>query len=284
MSGRSRLDVVALYVPANRPALFDKALTGPADVVIIDLEDAVPPAGKQEARDHAHRWLTGRATAERARVSVRVNAVGTAEQEADLALLAGLAGLHSVRVPKVESPGDVAAVLAATRGAHPIHALLESAAGIEAAGGIARSPGVTALAIGEADLRSDLGVTSDEGLLWCRSRVVVSARAAGLPAPMMSAWTDLGDAEGLLASCRAGRARGFLGRTAVHPAQIPAIRAGFAPTEPEVEDARQVLAGLADAESVHRAIAVSRTGQMVDRAMIRGAELTLALHAALRED
>ncbi|WP_433045756.1 HpcH/HpaI aldolase/citrate lyase family protein [Dactylosporangium sp. CS-033363] len=262
-------DLVALYVPGDRPALFDKALAGPADVVILDLEDAVPAAGKDTARAAVAAWLASLAVADRARISVRVNGGSSA----DLAVLSGLPGLHSVRVPKVESPADVERVVAA-----PVHALLESAAGIEAAFAIARAPQVAALALGEADLRSDLGVTSDEGLVWARSRVVVAARAAGLPAPMMSAWTDLADAEGLVASCRAGRAMGFLGRTAVHPKQVEPILTGFAPSPEEVAAAQALLDSLAAAGAGGRAVAVTASGRMVDPAMIRGAERTLAVH------
>jgi citrate lyase subunit beta / citryl-CoA lyase len=277
----TRPDVVALYVPGNRPALFDKALAGPADVVILDLEDAVPLDGKDQARSHVRAWLADLDREGRSRVSVRVNAVGTQPHDADLAALGGLAGLHSVRVPKVESAADVARVVAVTDGGHPVHVLLETAVGIEAAAEIAAAPGVAALAIGEADLRSDLGVTADEGLVWSRSRVVVAARAAGLPAPMMSAWTDLADPEGLLASCRTGRTHGFLGRTAVHPAQVATIRAGFTPGDDEVDRARTLLADLASAGDDGRAVAVTSAGRMVDRAMVRNAEQVLALHAAL---
>ncbi|WP_433076557.1 HpcH/HpaI aldolase/citrate lyase family protein [Dactylosporangium sp. CA-052675] len=280
-------DLVALYVPGDRPALFAKALAGPADLVILDLEDAVAVGGKDGARAAVRDWLTALDPAARARISVRVNGAGTPAGEADLAALAGIAGiagiagLHSVRVPKVESPAEVARVVAAL-GPVPVHALLESAAGIEAAAGIARAPQVAALALGEADLRSDLGVTSDDGLVWARSRVIVAARAAGLPAPMMSAWTDLADTEGLIASCRAGRAMGFLGRTAVHPKQVEPILTGFAPDPGEVAAARALLDSLAAAGAGGRAVAVTATGRMVDPAMVRGAERVLAVHAHIR--
>nr|BFE56569.1 CoA ester lyase [Dactylosporangium thailandense] len=274
-------DLVALYVPGDRPALFGKALAGPADVVILDLEDAVPAGGKDAARAAVRAWLLGLDPPARARISVRVNGVGTPGGDDDLAALAHVAGLHSVRVPKVESPAEVARVVAAL-GPVPVHALLESAVSIEAAADIARAPQVAALALGEADLRSDLGVTSDDGLVWARSRVIVAARAAGLPAPMMSAWTDLADTEGLIASCRAGRAMGFLGRTAVHPKQVEPILTGFAPDPGEVAAAQALLDSLAAAGAGGRAVAVTATGRMVDPAMVRGAERVLAVHAHIR--
>lgn len=276
------LDLVALYVPGDRPARYDKALAAPADVVILDLEDAVPATGKDDARAAARDWLSALPPTSRTRVSVRINAVGTAAGDADLAALAGFTGLHSVRVPKVESPADVARVVAAL-GPVPVHALLESAAGVEAVAAIATAPQVAALALGEADLRSDLGVTSDAGLAWARSRMVVAARAAGLPAPMMSAWTDLADTDGLVASCRTGRAMGFLGRTAIHPKQIEPILSGFAPSTEEVAAAEELLDSLATAEASGRAVAVTTTGRMVDPAMIRGAQRTLAVHTHVRQ-
>jgi citrate lyase subunit beta/citryl-CoA lyase len=182
-------------------------------------------------------------------------------------------------VPKVESADDIARVARALD--VRVHALLETASGVEAAAVIASAPQVSALALGEADLRSDLGVSSDEGLVWSRSRVIVAARAAGLPSPMMSAWTDLADTEGLVVSCRRGRAVGFVGRTAVHPSQIEPIHQGFLPSDDETAQARELLADLERAGSVDASVAVTADGRMVDPAMVRGAQLVLALHARI---
>ena len=124
----------------------------------------------------------------------------------------------------------------------PLHCLIESARGVEAAFEIASAdPNVASIALGEADLRSDLGVTGEEGLLWARSRIVVAARAADLPAPAMSVYAQIDDLDGLAASCRRGRALGFIGRAAIHPKQLRVIAECFMPTEAEASAARELL-------------------------------------------
>lgn len=273
-------DIVALYVPGNRPARFDTALSSGADVIIVDLEDAVPDDAKAAARASARRWLEDLSEDDRRRVSLRVNTVGTARGDADLAALVGLSGIHSVRVPKVQSLQDITHVVSLLEDARVV-ALVETARGIEDAASIAESPHVVGVALGEADLRSDLGIFSDEGLSWCRARIVVAARAAGLPPPMMSVWTDLADTEGLVASCRAGRALGFLGRTAVHPSQVEPIRQGFLPSAEEVSAAKETLAVLEKASWEGAGVAVLGSGRMVDSAMVGAARRVLALHAQL---
>src|SRR5690606_31805273 len=106
----------------------------------------------------------------------------------------------------------------------PLLPLLESAAGIEQAHQIATAhPAVRGIALGEADLSADLGITDETALNWPRSRAVVAARAAGLPPPAQSVYPDIRDIDGLARSCAAGRALGFLGRTAIHPRQLPVI-------------------------------------------------------------
>jgi citrate lyase subunit beta/citryl-CoA lyase len=130
---------------------------------------------------------------------------------------------------------------------------------------------VASLALGEADLAAELGLDGEDAFSWVRCRVVVAARAAGLPAPMMSAYPDLRDLAGLADSCAAGRRLGMRGRTAVHPSQVPVIRAAFAPTDADVAWAREVVAA-AGAGGVARL----GDGSMVDAAMTRRAEAILA--------
>lgn len=258
--------LTALYVPGDRPDRFDKAATSGADVVILDLEDAVAPAARTGARTEVARWLRAGSLPAGVDLQVRVNPLNGPWGADDLAALPADV---AVRVPKVESAADVDAVLAA--GPRVVHALLETAAGVEAAGEVARHPAVASLALGEADLRADLGVEPSLGggaLDWCRARLVVAARAAGLPAPMMSVWPHLSDVDGLAASCRAGRALGMRGRAAIHPVQLPVIRAAFAPTDAERRWAEDVLAALEDSAG---GVAVLSSGAMVDAAMARRA-------------
>ncbi|GFJ89236.1 HpcH/HpaI aldolase/citrate lyase family protein [Phytohabitans rumicis] len=168
------------------------------------------------------------------------------------------------------------AVRRAARTAIPLHPLIESAAGVEAAYTIAMAhPAVASIGLGEADLRSDLGVTDEAALAWPRGRIVVAARAAGLPPPAMSVYADLSDMDGLAASCRLGRSQGFLGRAAIHPRQLPAIVAAFRPPPEEVARAMAVLSALADGD----ATVVLPDGRFADRAMVGAARRTVELAA-----
>ncbi|GAA3733579.1 citrate lyase subunit beta/citryl-CoA lyase [Spinactinospora alkalitolerans] len=263
-----------LYVPGDRPDRVRKALAGEADVVIVDLEDAVAPAAKAAARSETAALLS---RPQAKPVQVRVNDVGTDAGRADLAALAGLPGLGGVRVPKVEEAATLTGIADALPGA-ALHVLLESALGVERAHALATAhPAVASIALGEVDLGAELGVSEESGLLWARSRTVVAARAAGLPAPAQSVYARVRDLDGLAASCRAGRALGFLGRTAIHPAQLPVIARSYLPDEEEVAAARGIVAAAADAERSGTGALALPDGRFVDVAVVRGAERTLAL-------
>lgn len=262
-----------LYAPADRPDRVAKAFASTADVVLVDLEDAVAPTHKDEARENAVRLLTSPARP----VQVRVNHPSTPWHTADLAAVAALPVSVGVRLPKVESPEEIHAAEAALPG-RALHPLIESALGVERALEIATaSPWIASLGLGEADLRSDLGVTDDAGLTWARSRVIVAARAARLAPPSMSAYVNVRDLEGLAASCRAGRALGFRGRTAIHPSQLDTIRAAFLPTPQEVSRARDVLARIADATAAGVGAIALADGTFLDVAMVEQARTVLAL-------
>lgn len=252
------MSTVALYVPGSRPDRFEKAAATGAEV-ILDLEDAVEAGAKDEARTYVADWVA-RA---RAPLQVRVNRPGSVELAADLAALPRDVPL---RVPKVERPEDLAGL-----GGRPLHVLIESALGIENLLSIATTEGVATIALGEADLAAELGLDGEDALGWVRSRLVVAARAAGLPAPMMAAYPALSDLDGLAASCDVGRRLGMRGRTAVHPAQLPVIRSAFAPRADELDWARAVLAIL-DRGGVARL----SDGSMIDAAMARRARAILA--------
>ncbi|WP_431909398.1 HpcH/HpaI aldolase/citrate lyase family protein [Amycolatopsis thermoflava] len=263
-----------LYVPADRPDRVAKALDSAADVVLVDLEDAVAPARKDEARANAVRLLSEPLAR---RVQVRINHASTPWHMADLAALAGLPAEVGARIPKVELPAEIHALAEALPG-RDLHPLIESALGVERALEIATaSPQVASIGLGEADLRSDLGVTDEAGLAWARSRVVVAARAARLVPPVMSAYTNVRDLDGLAASCRAGRALGFRGRTAIHPAQLDTIRAAFLPSEQEVSRAREVLSRLDDATAAGVGAIALTDGTFLDVAMLEQARTVLAL-------
>ena len=155
-----------------------------------------------------------------------------------------------------------------------LYALLETALAVEQAYAIAGAhPNLRGIALGEADLRADLGVRDDTGLDWPRSRVVVAARAAGLPPPPQSVHPDTRDLDGLAASCAHGRALGFLGRAAIHPRQLPVIERAYLPTEAEIERAEAVLKAAATDQGAQ----ALPDGRFVDAAVVTAAQRTLSL-------
>jgi citrate lyase subunit beta/citryl-CoA lyase len=263
--------VTALYVPGDRPDRFDKAVATGAQLVILDLEDAVGPAQKEAARDCVVEWLRARQDAQAPAIEVRVNADDTD----DLAALAAVSGSFGLRVPKVESPAAIDAVVTAFGRAVEVTALIETALGIESAGSVAAHPAVMALNLGEADLASDLGSTDPAVLDWCRIRLLVATRAASKPAPMMSVYTDIGDLDGLRADTLRGKSMGFIGRTAIHPSQVPVIADAFRPSDDELLWAEAVLAA-----TEHGGVTTLTSGEMVDPAMRGRAESIIALAAA----
>ncbi|MEV0845432.1 CoA ester lyase [Streptomyces sp. NPDC049954] len=286
-----------LYAPGDRPEVVAKALRSGADVVLIDLEDAVAPGRKEYARTATAELLSAPQPGPAA-VHVRVNALSGPFARADLEALSGLPGLAGLRLPKIESPREVLDVVrvlgewgergergepqkrekrgeAAGAGAVPgLYPLLESALGIENAFAVASAdPAVRGIALGEADLRADLGMRDEAALTWPRARAVVAARAAGLAPPAQSVYPHVRDVEGLAASCLRGRSLGFLGRTAIHPRQLPVIERSYLPTSREVEAARETLAA-AGRDAGALALA---DGRFVDAAVVAGARRTLTL-------
>jgi citrate lyase subunit beta / citryl-CoA lyase len=247
-----------LYVPGDRPERVEKALASRAHAVIVDLEDGVAPAAKAAARAGLASLLGDRREKP---VFVRVNAGEGVDLEAVEALV-----VDGVVAPKVAGPEDVPAT------SLPVHCLIESAAGVEAAYAIASAPGVAGISLGESDLRSQTGAL-EAGLDWARARIVNAAVAAGLPRPPQSVYPKLGDLEGLAHSCRRGRELGHLGRTAIHPEQLEVIERAYLPSKDEVDHARQTIERL-EAEAGASALP---GGEMVDAAMLGAARQIVAL-------
>ena len=272
-----------LYVPGSDPRRIEKALASEADAVILDLEDAVAPNRKEEARTTVAEVL--RSEHEKP-VFVRINAPDSALAEEDVEAVAG-ARLAGLRLPKTESPESVRLVaqwlekLGCEAG---LQCLIESALGLEFAFEIARAhEKVVGMSLGEADLAADLGVRGDAGLLYARSRLVAATRAAGLPGPVQSVYTNVRDAEGLRRSTMEGKNMGFVGRSAIHPAQIEVINEVFTPTEEEVAVAKDLLARLEESTGTGTGAFALEDGRFVDEAVVGSARLTLALARRYRE-
>jgi citrate lyase subunit beta/citryl-CoA lyase len=255
--------ITGLYVPGDRPDRFDKAVATGADLVILDLEDAVAPDRKATARAAVTSWLAGARPG--CVVQVRVNE----GDDDDLAALRPLTGFE-LRLPKVESPAQVDRVAAALPGV-PVTALVESASGVEQAAAIAAHPAVTRLALGESDLASELGTRTDAVLDHARVRLLYAARAAGLPAPMLSAYPAIRDLAGLRADTERGRALGWVGRVAIHPSQLPVIAEVFHPSDADRHWAEEVVAA-----TTGGGVSTLPNGDMVDPAMLGRAEAILA--------
>ncbi len=270
--------VTLLYVPADQQARVAKALTLDADVVIVDLEDAVTPGGKTAARAELPGMLTTRGSQ---RVQVRVNGLCTPWGSEDLAMVRDLDPDVEVRLPKVESPADVDRAVAVMGNGRRVHCLLETATAVEHAFDIgSHGPNLASIGLGEQDLRSQLGLAHDTALDWARGRIVMAAAASGLPPPVQSVYTRVRDFKGLARSCAEGRARGFVGRCAIHPAQIPVIRAAFRPDAEDVRRARELLVELETARDGGTGVAVLEDGSFVDVAMAAGARRVLQLEEA----
>ncbi|RGE16305.1 CoA ester lyase [Leucobacter sp. wl10] len=276
-AAHNHIPLTLLYAPGNRPDRVAKALVAGADVVVIDLEDAVVPAQKTAARSHLAPALSEWGGSPQ--VQVRVNARGSEWHKADLETVAELDLRVGIRLPKVHSAEDVQAA-ATTDPARGIHALIESALGVENAFGIA-SAGVISVGLGEADLRSSLGLRAgaagEPGLAWQRARIVNAAAAAGLLPPLMSVYTNVRDEDGLRRSCEAGRALGFLGRSAIHPAQLAPIRESFTPTHAEVLQAEETLRRVGDRTSDAAGTVVLADGSFIDAAMVETARRVLGI-------
>jgi citrate lyase subunit beta/citryl-CoA lyase len=264
-------------VPGHRHDLIAKARASAADAIVIDLEDGVPPQEKARARAGVAEAL--RSPAAQAML-VRVNSVSSGLAADDIAAAAS-PNLAGVRVAKVESAEDVRFVaerLAAAGCAAAIHCLIESAAGLERIAQVASAhAAVGGIALGEADLAADLGARGDEALLYARSRCVVAARAASLPPPVQSVFTDLADDEGLRRSTESGCALGFFGRSAVHPRQLATINDVYTPTAERVREARELVERLEVAGAEGSSAFVLADGRFVDPAVVEFARRTLAL-------
>lgn len=264
--------ITALYVPGDRPDRFGKALSSWAQMVIVDLEDSVAPERKRFARRAVGDWLVERAGAAGPLIQVRVNV----DRRADVEMLAEIEGPFELRLPKVESCRDLDSLSSCPGGSGGVTATIETARGVVDADEIANHPLVSRLAIGDADLASDLGAGTDMVLDHAHLRVLFSARAAGLPAPMMSVYPDIADLDGLRTDTIHGRRIGMIGRAAIHPRQLAVISDVFRPSPTELEWAHEVLEAVAAG-----GVTTLGSGEMVDPAMAGRAELLVAIAAAV---
>ena len=255
-----------LFVPGNRPERFDKACAAGADAVILDLEDAVAPPGKDAARDAVRRWLE-----EGGRAWLRVNGTDTPWHDGDLALLA-LSGVVGVLLPKAEHPDELQALSRHMRAGTPLVPLVETALGLWNARELASVAGVQRLAFGSVDFQVDLSIQGDrDELLFARSQLVLASRVAGVLPPVDGVTVGIDDDDILQADVARARRLGFGGKLCIHPRQVPAVQAGFRPSAADLEWARRVIQA-ADAAGQD---AVRVEGKLVDKPVIDRARALL---------
>ncbi|MGV3569096.1 MAG: HpcH/HpaI aldolase/citrate lyase family protein [Ramlibacter sp.] len=276
MKGRVRAARSFLFVPASRPDRFAKALACGADCVVLDLEDAVAPDEKPQARVLLARELERLDAASRQRLLVRINATATPWHEDDLALVAQEAarGLAGVMVPKAESPQELARLAADLGGNAQLVPLVESLQGLDAADLLARAPQVARLAFGHLDFQLDVGMRcgrDEAALAGVRSALVFASRRAGIPSPVDGVTVATSDDEACSADARRASEGGFGGKLCIHPAQVPIVNAAFSPDPAQVAWARRVL----EAQAAHAGGVFVVDGRMVDAPVLAAARRLL---------
>jgi (3S)-malyl-CoA thioesterase len=229
----------ALYLPASNPRAIEKARGLSADMIMLDLEDAVRPGLKDEARDAAVSAVAGgfgdRLTA------IRINSAETAWHAGDIVAVRTSA-CDFVILPKVETAVQAEEVAQMT--GKPLLAMVETPQGVLNAAGTAGALGVAGLIAGTNDLANELHIppgSGRTGLVHALQSIVIAARAAGIWA-FDGVFNDLNDPEGLEAECQEGRRFGFDGKTLIHPNQIACANRIWSPSAEEVEEAHALVA------------------------------------------
>ncbi|HLQ34915.1 MAG TPA: CoA ester lyase [Chloroflexota bacterium] len=282
-----------MFVPGHRQRMIDKALASAADVLFLDVEDGVPPAEKDLARETIASSL--RTVAEQPPQGrhplrfVRINAIGHERMHADLSTVLG-PGLEGLCLPKVEYADQIREVdglLAQPdpKGEIRYIASIESALGlINAAQIAAASPRMAGLMFGAEDFSKDLGlptlrVAEASELLYARSAIIMAATAAHIQS-IDGVWPDIQDPDGLLKDSLQARRLGFTGKSLIHPGQIEIVNNVFRPDEGEVEYAQRVIAAFEEGQARGDG-AIALGGQLIDLPIVDRARRTLAMHEAL---
>jgi citrate lyase subunit beta/citryl-CoA lyase len=275
-----------LFTPGDRPDLIEKAIRSGTDAVIVDLEDAVALEAKEKARD----GLANLPPAE-IPIYVRTNGPETELMWPDVAA-AGQAGVTGIVIPKAEDPDTLVQVdgaltvleIAAGRepGATGVIPLIESGLGVRNTYDLAcASERVECVMFGggeQGDLVADLGVEwtpEGTGLLHARSEVLLASRAAGIEQPMEAVFMDFRNLEALRVECELAARLGYVGKVAIHPAQVAVIHDVFTPAPEVVAHQRKILAAFEEALAAGKA-SIGVDGKMVDYAVARVARTVIA--------
>ena len=275
-----------LYMPSSNDRALEKAKSIPCDGLILDLEDAVAPDAKEQARENACAAARSGEYGRR-ELTIRVNGIGTQWHAADLAAAAA-AGPDAVVVPKVGSAQEVRALVAALEGAGApertkLWAMVETPGAMLRAEEIAgASDRLTVLVMGTNDLNKELGaqfVPGRQPLITGLSLALLGARAAGV-AIVDGVFNDVTDAEGFRAECLQGRQLGFDGKTLIHPGQVEVCNEVFAPSPEQVEDARAIIAAFEAATAEGKGVATHQ-GRLIENLHVDTARKVLATAEAI---
>ena len=273
-----------LFVPGSRPELFEKALRSAADSLSFDLEDSVDPRRKDEARAEVARFLRALPSDHGKIIIVRVNALDTPFFEADINALAG-SGVDLVNLPKPTSAADVRACADALERSEPrtsaaparILANIESPRALRLVGEIATaSPRVAGLQIGWADLLEPLNIdrTNRTAIEAMQLTVRLAAGEAGVWA-YDGVYPNIADLDGFRREAEAARRLGFIGKSVVHPSQIPVANEVFQPTPDEIAHALKVVEAAGEAQQ--RGVGAFKVdGKMIDAPFVRRAQAVIA--------
>jgi citrate lyase subunit beta / citryl-CoA lyase len=260
-----------LYVPGHRADLLAKAARSGADAVVADLEDSVPPADKDAAREVVGDWLAQPAPTPQRWVRIAGEVL-----DADLAATdaSGTDGVL-LATARVSGLARLDAWFASSAADCPVVGLVEDAAGVTEIAAMAAHDRLLTVGVGEVDLLADLRVApaATATVAALRLQVVLAAAAAGLAAPIAPTSTDFRDLEAFAESTRALVAAGFRSRTAIHPAQVPVVNEVLTPGEDELADARDVLERF---ERAGRGVTTDARGRLIDLAVVRAARETVA--------
>jgi citrate lyase subunit beta/citryl-CoA lyase len=254
-----------LFVPANRPERFSKAINSGANAVIIDLEDAVGADDKSVGRNSLSNWLdSAEARDNKVPILVRVNCVhsGCFGEDLRACRRPGIAG---VVLPKAERVDDIASTSAGA----PVYPIVETALGFSRVGELASAPRVQRLLFGAIDFKHDMGIDGDQDeLLFFRSQIVLASRLANILSPIDGVTTEIDDLAKIESDAAYTKRLGFGGKLCIHPSQVAIVNKTFVPSKAELDWANRVLAA---AESA-RGGAVALDGRLIDRPMVLSAK------------
>jgi citrate lyase subunit beta/citryl-CoA lyase len=257
-----------LFVPADRPDRFAKAVESGADAIVVDLEDATAWSNKASAREAVHDWLHA-GHPEGVEVWVRVNPGALLVEDLEAAM-----GADGVFLPKVNGPGMVEDAASRVGDDLAIIAMIETARGLLRAEEIGGHDAVTALMIGEFDLGADLGIRYDTmgtDLDSARLRVVTVSAAYGLRPAIAGVEPAFTDVDRLRRGTDRLATMGFGARGCIHPVQVPTVNAVFTPSPAEIAEAHDVIGRYEAAQADGAGVFLDARGGMMDEAMVRHA-------------